>query len=50
MRAIVIDRPGVIALQDVPDPSPSDVEVVVRVRARGVCGTVSGAFRVVVIN
>jgi 2-desacetyl-2-hydroxyethyl bacteriochlorophyllide A dehydrogenase len=39
VRAIVIDRPGVIALKDVPDPSPADGEVVVRVRACGVCGT-----------
>ena len=39
MRAIVIDRPGVIALKDVADPSPAELEVVVRVRACGVCGT-----------
>jgi 2-desacetyl-2-hydroxyethyl bacteriochlorophyllide A dehydrogenase len=39
VRAIVIDRPGVIALNDVPDPSPAHGEVVVRVRACGVCGT-----------
>jgi 2-desacetyl-2-hydroxyethyl bacteriochlorophyllide A dehydrogenase len=39
MRAIVIDRPGVIAMKNVPDPSPAGGEVVVRVRACGLCGT-----------
>jgi 2-desacetyl-2-hydroxyethyl bacteriochlorophyllide A dehydrogenase len=39
VRAIVIDHPGAIALNDVPDPSPAAGEVVVRVRACGVCGT-----------
>ncbi len=38
MRALVIDRPGAISLQDVPE-SARDGECLVRVRMAGICGT-----------
>jgi threonine dehydrogenase-like Zn-dependent dehydrogenase len=38
MRALVIDRPGAIALQDVPEPA-RDGECLIRVRMAGICGT-----------
>jgi propanol-preferring alcohol dehydrogenase len=40
MRAMVLERPGVpLAQRDVPDPSPGAGEVLVRVKACGVCRT-----------
>lgn len=39
MQAIVIERPGEFALSSVPDPTPGRGEVLVAVRACGVCGT-----------
>ena len=39
MRAIVISKPGgpeVLAIRDLPDPAPSEEEVLIRVRAFGV--------------
>jgi threonine dehydrogenase-like Zn-dependent dehydrogenase len=38
MKALVIDRPGTIALQDVPTPE-RDGECRIRVRMAGICGT-----------
>lgn len=38
MRALVIDRPGLIALREVSAPDAPD-ECLVRVRAAGICGT-----------
>lgn len=39
MQALVIERPGSIALQDVQPPGLSSGECLVRVRAAGICGT-----------
>jgi L-iditol 2-dehydrogenase len=39
VRAVVIQQPGVIGLQDVDAPSAGPGEVVVRSRAAGVCRT-----------
>ncbi len=39
MRAIVIETPGIFAVQNLPDPAPGPGEVVVRVDAVGICGT-----------
>ena len=39
MRAVVIDKPGDVAVGDVPDPSPGPDEVVIAVAACGICGT-----------
>jgi 2-desacetyl-2-hydroxyethyl bacteriochlorophyllide A dehydrogenase len=39
MRAAVIDEPGQVRVGDVPDPSPGPGEIVVQVRACGICGT-----------
>ena len=39
MRALRVAGPGVVALEDVARPTPGPDEVVVRVRACGICGT-----------
>jgi 2-desacetyl-2-hydroxyethyl bacteriochlorophyllide A dehydrogenase len=39
MRAVVISEPGKVEIQEKPDPEPSAGEVLVRVRACGICGT-----------
>ncbi|MEU6642511.1 zinc-dependent alcohol dehydrogenase family protein [Saccharomonospora sp. NPDC046836] len=39
MRAAIVDRPGVIRVGDVPDPTPGARQVVVKVGACGICGT-----------
>jgi 2-desacetyl-2-hydroxyethyl bacteriochlorophyllide A dehydrogenase len=39
MRAVVIQEPGVVSVQDVPYPTPGPGDLVVRVRAAGICGT-----------
>ncbi len=39
MRAVVIDAPGSIRVDNVPDPTPRPNEVLVRVGACGICGT-----------
>jgi 2-desacetyl-2-hydroxyethyl bacteriochlorophyllide A dehydrogenase len=39
MRAVVIEKPGNITVQDVPDPVPGPGEVVIQVMACGICGT-----------
>jgi 2-desacetyl-2-hydroxyethyl bacteriochlorophyllide A dehydrogenase len=39
MRAVVIDAPGSIRVDSVPDPTPRPNEVLVRVEACGICGT-----------
>lgn len=39
MKAVVIDRPGSLAVETVPDPAPGPREVVVEVGACGLCGT-----------
>jgi D-arabinose 1-dehydrogenase-like Zn-dependent alcohol dehydrogenase len=37
--AAIVDKPGAIRVADVPDPVPGHGEVLVRVRACGICGT-----------
>jgi len=39
MRAVIIDAPGIIRVDNVPDPTPRPDEVLVRVGACGICGT-----------
>lgn len=39
MRAIVVERPGLYGVKDVPEPHAGPGEVVVEVRACGLCGT-----------
>ena len=39
MRALVLEEYGRFALRDVPDPQPGPGEVLVRVRACGICGS-----------
>src|ERR1700691_2388471 len=39
MRAIVLDRPGSFRVAEVPDPTPGEGQIVVRVDACGICGT-----------
>lgn len=39
MRAVVVERPGAVALRDVPRPAPARGEVLVRVAAAGICGS-----------
>ncbi|MFC5677961.1 alcohol dehydrogenase catalytic domain-containing protein [Aeromicrobium endophyticum] len=39
MRAVVIEGPGSIAVHELPDPTPGPGDVVVAVRAAGICGT-----------
>lgn len=39
MKALVLTAPNVFALQDVPAPSPESGEVIVAVRACGICGS-----------
>ncbi len=39
MKAVVIEKPGCVELEDVPDPVPQSGEVLLRPKAGGVCGT-----------
>ena len=39
MQAVVIDKPGDVSVGEIPDPVPGPEEVVVAVRASGICGT-----------
>jgi 2-desacetyl-2-hydroxyethyl bacteriochlorophyllide A dehydrogenase len=39
MRAVVVERPGAVALQQVSAPAPGPGEVLVRVAAVGICGS-----------
>src|SRR5512147_2012155 len=44
MRAIMINAPGDVALREVPPPEVRPGEVLIRVRAMGVCGSDVAAF------
>src|SRR4029450_6159358 len=39
MLALVVDRPGVSAVSQVPEPAPGPGEVLVEVAAAGICGS-----------
>lgn len=39
MKAVVIHRPGVVEVRDVPEPTPGSDDLLVAVRASGMCGT-----------
>jgi 2-desacetyl-2-hydroxyethyl bacteriochlorophyllide A dehydrogenase len=39
MRAILINAPDIIRLENLPDPTPQPDELVIRVEACGICGT-----------
>ncbi|HUV39224.1 MAG TPA: alcohol dehydrogenase catalytic domain-containing protein, partial [Planctomycetota bacterium] len=45
MRAVVIDKPGVVVIRDFPEPVPRPGEVVIDVRVCGFCGTDLHIFR-----
>lgn len=45
MRALVFTAPGVVELQDVPRPLTSDGELVLDVKAAGICGSELHGFR-----
>ena len=39
MRAVVVEKPGVVRVEEVPDPEMGPAEVLIRVGACGLCGT-----------
>jgi 2-desacetyl-2-hydroxyethyl bacteriochlorophyllide A dehydrogenase len=39
MRAVIVEKPGEVRVDTVPDPEPGPGEAVVRVGAAGICGT-----------
>ncbi|MBA2596363.1 MAG: alcohol dehydrogenase catalytic domain-containing protein, partial [Chloroflexia bacterium] len=39
MRAVVVEKPGFVRVEDVPEPEPGPGDVVVQVGACGICGT-----------
>lgn len=39
MQALVIEQPGTVSVQTVPDPTPQEGEVIIKVAASGLCGT-----------
>ena len=39
MRAVIVEKPGVVRVDDVPEPEPGPNEAVIRVGACGICGT-----------
>ncbi|MBW2244837.1 MAG: alcohol dehydrogenase catalytic domain-containing protein, partial [Deltaproteobacteria bacterium] len=39
MQAVVVRAPGALSVEDVPDPTPSEGQAVLRVTACGICGT-----------
>jgi 2-desacetyl-2-hydroxyethyl bacteriochlorophyllide A dehydrogenase len=39
VRAVVIEKPGKVSVEEVPDPVPGPEELVVAVKACGICGT-----------
>ncbi|MDQ3227715.1 MAG: zinc-dependent alcohol dehydrogenase family protein, partial [Chloroflexota bacterium] len=39
MRAVVVEKPGFVRVEDVPEPEPGPDDVVVQVGACGICGT-----------
>ncbi len=45
MKALVINAPGEITLQDVPAPTASSSDVLLRVRMVGLCGSDLNTFR-----
>jgi L-iditol 2-dehydrogenase len=45
MKQAVLDQPGDIVVREVEDPAPDDGEVVVEVKACGICGTDRAIYR-----
>jgi D-arabinitol dehydrogenase (NADP+) len=45
MKAAVIEKPGAIVLQEIPAPAVADDEVLIEVKASGICGTDIHIFR-----
>lgn len=39
MRAVIVEKPGVVRVDEVPEPEPGPDEAIVRVGACGICGT-----------
>ena len=39
MRAVIVEAPGDVRVDTVPDPEPRPDEAIVRVAACGICGT-----------
>ena len=46
MRAAVLNRPGEVEVVERPTPTPGPHEVLVRIRAVGVCGSDTHYYRV----
>jgi D-arabinitol dehydrogenase (NADP+) len=45
MRAAVIEKPGIITIKHVLDPKPRENEILIKVKASGICGTDIHIFR-----
>ena len=45
MKAAFIEKPGEIAVRDVPQPDAGDHELLIEVKASGICGTDIHIFR-----
>lgn len=45
MKAAVIEKPGIMAIKDIPIPTIGDGEILIRVVASGICGTDIHIFR-----
>ena len=39
MKAVVIEEPGKFAVRTVDDPTPGELDAIVKVEACGICGT-----------
>ena len=44
MKALVYTSPDEIRLQDFPDPQPAPGEVIIRIKASGICGSDMHAY------
>ncbi len=45
MKALVLREPGVVSVEQVPDPRPTDGEVLLQVRRIGLCGSDLNSYR-----
>lgn len=44
MKALIYKQPEIMALEDYPDPTPADGEVVIKIEASGICGSDMHAY------
>jgi 2-desacetyl-2-hydroxyethyl bacteriochlorophyllide A dehydrogenase len=45
MKAVVLERPGLVSVKDVPEPVSKDGWAVIRIKAAGICGSDVNAYR-----